>query len=90
MYSSVHQDDLCWFVQPRNVLPYCVSPQPLPSDKHAEYTSTCILQTRHKLKPPAAAAAAEALSCVGFCMQCLISVSLPARKLLNAGLLARC
>jgi hypothetical protein len=30
------------------------------------------------------------LLCVGFCMQYLISVSLPARKLLNADLLARC
>jgi phosphatidylinositol 3-kinase len=36
--------------------------------------------------------AKQVCGCVGFCMQCLISVSLPARncKLLNADLLARC
>jgi hypothetical protein len=28
--------------------------------------------------------------CLSFCMQCLLSVSLPVRKLLTAELLARC
>jgi hypothetical protein len=64
------------------VLGVCIEEVLLVLSKHKDSTPPCLVSTCQAEKDDSDGIFKVFLpSCVGFCMQCLISVSLPARKL---------